>query len=235
MRSSLASLTLGTFLAATSSLLADGPETEKLKERVAALEAVTLRHEDQIKAIRASVDSNTAAVADLARRINTHQDRINVHDRRHDDSDDKINTVVTKDNSTPTGYRLRLLGNMQESTDLRKEFELSSKRRVLIINDTGREQFLDINGTRWRVLRNRRSYAPVAGHTLTLQRPDLPGWRRVVSNDWDGEPNGGGFQICYDYQENNVVRCPNGSGGSPSNPPNTTPPTVPLRDSQVGN
>ncbi len=112
MRNSLACLTLGTILAATTTLLAqEAPaipvpsanETADLMRRVADLErdvgglkAKTsqhdddlrvlanrvLNHDESIKAHGPSIESNTSAIARLAQGFNTHQQRFDTHEQR---------------------------------------------------------------------------------------------------------------------------------------------------------
>jgi FtsZ-binding cell division protein ZapB len=175
-------------------------EIEQLKKDMADLKSTHRNAQKDIDDLKARMSANDIAVQAMQEAILANTEaikrntaRLKAHDGAIQTAGDTLKQIATKDSQG--AYVLNLLGNMQKSADFRDDFKAAigqtgTAGRVFIRNNNPYDDYLYVNGVRWRFLPYTTHYVDVPWGAVYLQRdPNQPATRTFVLTIG---PKGGG-------------------------------------------
>lgn len=112
-------------------------EFDELKQQVAAMKT-------QVEDLSASVKGDDTTLTSINQRLRQLNDALQ---RQIDVLNDKVAAVATTDGDA---IAPSILGNMEKNPSFRQQMSKVVQGRIVVDNRTGFDQFLYINGTRWR-------------------------------------------------------------------------------------
>ena len=135
------------------------------------------------------VASLKAKVAELEKHIMALQNANSALSDRISDTEMKLKEV-----GKGGGAGFDILGNMQSDPKFQNAFFKATSGRLVLINSTGSSQYLNVNGTLWRVVTG-KSYLMVPRGPVVVQRP---GGSQETLTKWQFN-KASGFVVLYDY------------------------------------